>query len=397
MTVATLEPVTYQGIGVVTGFLAIPRNSGTVNVYNGDITNVLLLSTSPTPVLSNSIPVQPLTNATIEGGKPYYASAQSGTVATVTISASSQISPSPAQIAAQIGALGLATSSNQVVQTGAINNPGYGPAKDTSINALPVNVANQMAAQGLPAILSSQVGTLPAVAANTTWGPTTITFTTGGGYAITFFPSVAGQVCASDVGITHIDTGGNTTYVDRFTICTAGGYGNLGVMIRGNLFGNRIQVQGVTAAQAFINAIFASAPTVCGFNAAPVYSRPYVEATKPKVLPIAYDGVLALPSVSLPASSGTTTIYVLQPFSGQMSAGLTSSVANCSISYWISGFSVGNGAARLYAQYLGVIGGTSSATISPVFLDQRIHQLQAANAGSAASSAVGALIGGDYI
>lgn len=138
--IADIAPVTYQNIGVITGFLIVQAGSGgNVNIYNGDITNVLLVSPSPTPSLSNSLPIQPLTNATIDGTKAQYASALSGTCSQVTVGAASQLSPSPAQIAAQIQALGLATeATQQLVKTGvnstATNTTGV--AKDTSVNGV---------------------------------------------------------------------------------------------------------------------------------------------------------------------------------------------------------------------------------------------------------------------
>jgi len=111
-----VNPVTYQNLGVVSAFQLIPAGMGSVNVYNGDTTNILLVSPSPTPQLSNSMPVQPLTNAEFSGQQgALYASAMAGTVATVTVS-NAQLSPSPAQIAAQISALGLATYDEQVNQ-----------------------------------------------------------------------------------------------------------------------------------------------------------------------------------------------------------------------------------------------------------------------------------------
>jgi hypothetical protein len=116
--VADLQAVTYQGIGVATGFLIVKQGQGdSVNIYNGDILNVLLVSPSPTPVLSNSIPIQPLTNATVSGKTAQYASALSGTCSQVTVSAASQMAPSPAQIAQQISALGLAKETTQVAQS----------------------------------------------------------------------------------------------------------------------------------------------------------------------------------------------------------------------------------------------------------------------------------------
>lgn len=105
--VREIAPMTYQGLGPGTGQQLIPAGSGTVDVYNGDIGNVLLLSPDRSPQLSNSIPVQPLTNAKIDASKrTYYGSALSGSIAAVTVSAA-ELSPSPAQIAAQIALAGV--------------------------------------------------------------------------------------------------------------------------------------------------------------------------------------------------------------------------------------------------------------------------------------------------
>ena len=128
-TAVSLSPCTYENIGYVTGFQIAPAGVGQFNVYNGDIENVLYVSQSKSPQLTNSLPVEPLTNATVGGGNngAWYASAASGqTVAQVVVSGSSQISPSPAQIAAQIAALGLATATNQGTQiTEASSTNGY--------------------------------------------------------------------------------------------------------------------------------------------------------------------------------------------------------------------------------------------------------------------------------
>lgn len=117
-TPTAIAPVTYQNVGAQTGFLIVKRGQGTtVNIYNGDIANVLLVSPSPSPGLTNSLPIQPLTNATVDASSGQYASAMPGqTVSEVVVSAASQLSPSPAQIAAQISALGLATAVNQASQ-----------------------------------------------------------------------------------------------------------------------------------------------------------------------------------------------------------------------------------------------------------------------------------------
>lgn len=102
--VFSIEPVTYLNIGSATGFLIAGVNVESFNVYNGDSADVLLISRNSSPTLSNSIPVQPLTNGTITGKGPWYASAQSGNIASLTVSSSAQLSPSPAQVAAQVAA-----------------------------------------------------------------------------------------------------------------------------------------------------------------------------------------------------------------------------------------------------------------------------------------------------
>lgn len=205
-----IAPVTYEGIGTTLPIRIIQGGGqGSVNVYNGDILNTLLVSPSQNPALTNSIPVQPLTNATVDGTAPQYAVALSGTVASCTVSGAGQMSPSPAQIAAQISALGLATSNNQatqiVAETATAGNTGtvatntgllgtgialpVGAAKDVSVvqvnttlgtpaqhtdvvTTLPANIAaTGVPLLSLPTASSSQ--TTKTLAANTvvTWGP----------------------------------------------------------------------------------------------------------------------------------------------------------------------------------------------------------------------------------
>jgi hypothetical protein len=98
---SAMASVTYLGIGSSTGFMICGANVDTFNVYNGDTANVVLISQAQTPQPSNSLPVQPLTNATIIGPGPWYASAAAGPIASMTVSPGSQLSPSPGQVAIQ--------------------------------------------------------------------------------------------------------------------------------------------------------------------------------------------------------------------------------------------------------------------------------------------------------
>jgi hypothetical protein len=113
-----MSPVTFQGIGSQPVQIINAGSGPAVAVYNGDTTNVLLVSPSSGGIsVGNSVPVQPLTTAVIDGTYRQFAAAQTGTCATVTVApGATQINPSPAQVAAQINALGLATATNQQSQ-----------------------------------------------------------------------------------------------------------------------------------------------------------------------------------------------------------------------------------------------------------------------------------------
>jgi hypothetical protein len=112
MTTPIINPVTYLNIpssvsATGTAFLLIPRGYPSVSIYNGDISNTLLVSPSPTPVLTNSVPVPPLTNAQFSGTNgPLYALAATNSVAYVSVS-NATVNPSPAQIAEQIALYGI--------------------------------------------------------------------------------------------------------------------------------------------------------------------------------------------------------------------------------------------------------------------------------------------------
>jgi hypothetical protein len=231
-----LAPVTYQNIGVVTGFQIAPAGLQSFNVYNGDLTNVLLVSHASTPSLGDSIPVQPLTNATISGGAgQWYASAQTGTCAEITVSASSQISPSPAQIATQISLLGLATSANQASQitqetaiaantsatetaVGTVNNTLGNPAQNTTtVNPNPYlfggSSSGYSAFNGASAVTSTPVAGCPEAYALviTPNGASQFPGFTGGAFPVTIgnYYMARGAICLpfTDANIIAVEIG----------------------------------------------------------------------------------------------------------------------------------------------------------------------------------------------
>jgi len=95
-----------------------------VTVYNEDLTNVVWVSRSPSfaPNAGNAAPVQPLTAASFNARKALYAVTAGPTIVVSILGESENVSPSPAQIAAQISALGLATEATQLGQNNNIPN-----------------------------------------------------------------------------------------------------------------------------------------------------------------------------------------------------------------------------------------------------------------------------------
>lgn len=100
-----------------------PLGSGeSVMLYNQDVNNVVTVGTSNNVAqdASNAAPIQPLTSAVLPASRALYAIAPTGTAALVIVPEGGTLSPSPAQIAAQISALGLATLNEQINQNTAI-------------------------------------------------------------------------------------------------------------------------------------------------------------------------------------------------------------------------------------------------------------------------------------
>jgi hypothetical protein len=106
-------------VGPVPVQICPPLGQGqSVTIYNQDVNNVVTIGTSPgiTPDASNGVPLQPLTPGTFPASKALYGVAPAGTASLVIIPEGGTLSPSPAQIAAQIAASGLATAALQTTQ-----------------------------------------------------------------------------------------------------------------------------------------------------------------------------------------------------------------------------------------------------------------------------------------
>jgi len=260
-----LAPVTYEGIGTSLPVRIIQGGgAGTVNVYNGDILNTLLVSPDNNPGLTNSIPIQPLTNATVDGTTPQYACALSGTIAQCTVSGAGQMSPSPAQIAKQIAALGLATSANQATQivseSSTATNTGQvatstatstallgtgialpvGAAKDSSVQTvnatlgtpaqhadvvttLPTNIAaTGVPLLSLPTSSSSQTSQTLVAAGVKTWGPFNIA-QIGYDFFFSCYSNTPATATYVSITITWIDSASGVTCGQQTWWVLAGG------------------------------------------------------------------------------------------------------------------------------------------------------------------------------
>lgn len=136
-------------------------DNSSVVIYNQDLTNVIYASYSRwfQPGAANSVPIQPLTFATLSARRAIYLGATTAVLPAVVVPEGTQLQPSPAQIAAQISALGLATLSEQINQNTSIPN-------NISTTGVPLltqsTVLLNLGAQGIAAsgsFQSSQIAT----------------------------------------------------------------------------------------------------------------------------------------------------------------------------------------------------------------------------------------------
>lgn len=351
-----LAPVTYLGIGQVTGFQIANAGTESFNVYNGDTTNVLLVSQQQTPQQSSSIPVQPLTNATITGRGAWYASAQSGKVSSVTVSSSAQLSPSPAQIAAQIALSGVSS-------------------------AVPALIAAPVLVAGVGA----------------TFGPTIYSFPFGAAYMLVCNANTPTNACWADIRIQHLDTSGNVVYEEDYSV----GIGSLGnfspVIIRGNLEGNRLQISGTVATGAQINALpFGNGPFTGTGLILGVYSLAQaITPATPKIIP------------------SNTTSGILQSFQALNLAAGTSSIVVPAFAYmgrvkWHT-FSANPGNARASCQFFTVANGPSpnlvlraqndamDAKYDEVEFLGQLCGFQVTNQAAAAANITSSIVAGEFI
>lgn len=97
--------------------------------------------------------------------------------------------------------------------------------------------------------------------AGAAWGPFTVNVPSGGSYHLAIFPANTNQFVCTDIVVSHLDSRGIPTMQDFFGGVLAGNalpglQGNCNAaVVRGNLYGNALQISGTAAASAFLNAV----------------------------------------------------------------------------------------------------------------------------------------------
>lgn len=114
-----------MGTAIVTGrpqvVWSAPAGGGQVTLVNLDVAQTIFLDYEYN-VTAGSLQLGPLNSLSFDGGRPIYAACFSGQADLLVMPGATNWSPSPAQISAQLAALGLATAANQLGQNTAIPN-----------------------------------------------------------------------------------------------------------------------------------------------------------------------------------------------------------------------------------------------------------------------------------
>ena len=235
------------------------------------------------------------------------------------------------------------------------------------------------------------------------WSVGTFAVPSGGAYLIEINPTTfTASMAITDVQVEHLDASGQLVYVDYFAGLWAGG-GPVGrnacsaAVCRGNLYGSQLNVVGVTAAGAFVNALMQGLViTTVGINVR-VYTTPFtLTDPNPKVFPsVALAGALGVQtpaqliasSNSVTVAHGTITQQVpLLPYAGPavLTAEVTGITASTNGIIIVQGYTISGGsAAPVYVKsYRGWANGQYVAipiNIPACFATLQFQNLEAAN------------------
>lgn len=341
-------------------------NGSTVTIYNADLVNVVTVSRNNSVSLnaSNGAPIQPLTSAVLDATHALYAVAPANTANLVILPGGGTMSPSPAQIAAQISALGLATEATQLIVKGNTNSTASNVATVNTTLGIPAQtvdvhgtttavgqVPGGIYTQGVPlanksSVLNQQTGT--GVPANSTVSLGTFSITQPS-YEISFQPVMTlntnGEVWLK-VTMTWSDatTSLITAPPETWYVAVSSAAGNVKIFGTGPAKGNQLQISvnnPNTAFAATINNFVLMQNSILryrddwrnpttGFSGIPTYTVPALDpdadvlfGTAPsvvagtpvmRILPL-FAGMIQL-GIVVPGSGGTVTISDLASVAG---------------------------------------------------------------------------------
>jgi hypothetical protein len=210
------------------------QNGVMLTLANQDLVNSVTIARRNNFVIggSNAASIPPLGSITIDGSRTVWALAPTGTADLLIFPGGGNWAPSPAQVAAQIQLLGLATASNQVAGTNAINNPGYGPVTTANPGLLSTlaqqvtqqtAIPNNIAATGVPLLnlkSATTLATSQSIAAGATFTAAAITGINQPAYNLHLTATTTGVPTKPwyTVTLKWIDTAsGFTVQFDQFT------------------------------------------------------------------------------------------------------------------------------------------------------------------------------------
>ena len=215
-----------------------------VTLYNQDLTNVVYISYQQwfAPGAGNCVPIQPLTSITISAKRAIYVAALvGGVLPLMVLPEGSQAQPSPAQIAAQINALGLAKDTS-------VNNPAFGPSTLAQQVTQQTVIPNNIATTGVPALnlkSTTQLASAQTITAGSTANLTAVTGINQPAYNlhITATSGASSTKPWYTVTIKWVDTAsGNVVQVDVYTAFMSSTSGALSTIIAGPTDADQIQV-----------------------------------------------------------------------------------------------------------------------------------------------------------
>jgi hypothetical protein len=153
----TAPPVTWNITGQAQRVASALAPAGSVMLINYDLVNPVYYGTDPGVNPDTGLQLQALGSFTVTTSSDVWLVSAGPAVDVGVVPGGTQWAPSPALVAAQISALGLATQTWQETQNTSINAPGYGPSTYDRQVAQETNIPANIQVMGAPPfILSAQ-------------------------------------------------------------------------------------------------------------------------------------------------------------------------------------------------------------------------------------------------